>query len=638
MSRAFLSLLLLCLVAAPAAAQNASAPGAIELYPTLQSIGVRLASAGDANGNATARLEWRPTGAATWTAGVPMTRIQNQRWAGSVFWLSPDTPYEVRAIVTDPDGGGATVTGSVRTRRAPSTTPTGATWYVATNGNDANSGSSTAPLATLQAAAAKANPGDQIRVRAGIYYQSLDVPRSGSSTALIHVVGDAGAILDGSDPASLHRTDWRSDGGGIYSVPWTAAVRLVVVDTDQRLYHHASLSALQSNANGVAQGYALENGRLFVKLEDGSAPAGHTVHIARSNVGILVDASWWRIDGLEVRYFGNAAGGFGIYVNGASGCVLSDNLIHDIGGKAIGLRTGSSNCLIERNTVSDGRIGSWPWSAVKAHEEESAAISNRGGRGNVFRFNTITNAFDGMDCGDGTTDENIGADCDFHDNVIVGCGDDAFETDDISGINVRIYRNVIRDGFNGFSLAPILQGPEYVLFNTVTGFRRSAFKYSYASSGHAYLYHNTVVSDRSGAPAVWPTGAYSNQHFRNNIFVCTGIGVVNDDPGESQTGIDFDSDLLWTTGSTLFRWKGVNYSSLTSLRSATGFESAGRWSSPTFASVSSGNYAPVPTSPVVDNGVRLPGINDAFTGLAPDLGAFELTVDLVRPAPIQDLH
>lgn len=639
MTRAIL-VALMTLVAAPAFAQNASTAGALELYPNLNALSARLAWSGDANGNATARLEWRLQGATAWTAGLTMTRITGQRFAASVLWLQPDVPYEVRAVIDDPDGGGS-ATGSVRTRKMPNLTPSGATYWVAGNGNDAASGGSSAPLATLQAAAVKAQPGDQIRVRPGVYYQALDAVRAGTASALIHLVADGpGVILDGSDPAYLSRSDWRNDGNGIHSQPFTAAARLVQADSLQRLYHHASLAALQSNANGVSQGWVIEGGRLYVKLEDGSSPNGHVMHIARYNTGIVVDVPYWRISGFEVRHFGNVAGGFGIYLRSASGCVVTDNTIHGIGGKLMSMRVGTGDCILERNLLFDGRISTWPWAAVKAHEEEDAGISNRGGRGNVIRYNTIRGVFNGIDCADGTTDENVAADCDIHDNAISKIGDDAIETDEMSGLNVRIYRNRVDDVYNVLSIAPSYQGPEYVLYNTFTNFSRSAFKYSYASTGQTYLYHNTIVGTAGGAQAIWPTGQYSNQHFRNNVFVMSGGGLVSgDDGGESQTGNDFDYDLLTSTGPTLFRWKGVNYANLSALRSGTGFEASGRSLDPLFASLIGGDFSLRTGSPAIDAALRIAGVNDGFSGTAPDLGAVEVGgVDATRPAPIKDLH
>jgi len=627
--------------ASPAAAQYATTAGTLELYPTFQSVGVRLTYGGDSNLNGAAHLEWRQSGASTWNVGVNMARINNSRWAGSVLWLAPGATYDVRAVVSDPDGG-ATATGTVTTRVEPSTLATGRTWWVATNGNDANSGSSSAPLATLSAAANNAQPGDEIRVKPGIYYQTLDTPKAGTASAPIHLVADgAGVRLDGSDPAFLKRTDWRSDGSGIYSVPYSATTMYVGADSLQRLYHQASLSALQSNANGVSQGWAVESGRLYVKLEDGSSPNNHTMHVARYNQGVYVDMSYWRIDGFDVRCFGLNANGGGIVTMNANGVTVTHNTLYANGGRAyILLRAGTSNALIANNTSWDARIDTWPWAAVKAHDEENNGVSNRGARGNVIRQNTVDGLFNGVDVTGGDTDENVGADCDLHDNVLKHLGDDAIETDVTSAINLRVFKNTVDRVFSGFSIAPNYQGPEYVLYNTITNTTRGGFKLSISSSGQTWIAHNTLTGDVSGSPAVHPSGPWSNMHFYNNILVGNGSAAVSDDAGESASGNTFDGDLVFSNYSALFRWKGTNYSTLTALRTGTGFETNGRSGDPKFVSAASGDFRLLTGSPAIDGGMRLPGINDSFSGTAPDIGAFEFNSgpDMVAPAAINDLR
>ena len=76
----------------PVAAQTGATPGALELYPTLQAVGARLSYVGDTDADATARLEWRRQGGSSWNAGVAMTRITNQRWAGACCGSIPTCP------------------------------------------------------------------------------------------------------------------------------------------------------------------------------------------------------------------------------------------------------------------------------------------------------------------------------------------------------------------------------------------------------------------------------------------------------------------------------------------------------------------------------------------------------------------
>jgi hypothetical protein len=399
--------------------------------------------------------------------------------------------------------------------------------------------------------------------------------------------------------------------------------------------------SLSAGANGVAQGYTVATGRLYVRLEDGSNPSGHTIHVARYNQAVYIGHSFWRMDGFEVRYFGQSTNGGGIVMFGADGCVITNNDVHTCGGKAnIFLRVGTSNALIENNTCRDGRISTWPWAAVKGHDEENNAISNRGERGNVIRYNTGYGTSNGIDVTDGSTDENVGADCDLHDNTLHDLGDDAIETDVTAAINLRVFHNHVDNVFSGFSVAPNYQGPEYILYNVITRTGRGGFKFSLSGTGETWICHNTLAGNVSGAPAVHPSGPYANMHFRNNVLVGNGAASVSDDSGESQTGNDFDFDVIWTNYPALFRWKGVNYSTIAALRSATGFEMNGRAGDPLFVNAAAGDYRLQAGSPGIDAGLRLPGINDTYQGSAPDIGAFELAAgpDVTRPAPITDLH
>ena len=83
----------------------------------------------------------------------------------------------------------------------------------------------------------------------------------------------------------------------------------------------------------------------------------------------------------------------------------------------------------------------------------------------------------------------------------------------------------------------------------------------------------------------------------------------------------------------------MDYPTLAALRAATGFELSGRAGDPMFNGAASGDFTLWRDSPAIYAGLRLPGINDAFGGAAPDLGAFESGgggADATRPAPIRD--
>ena len=82
------------------------------------------------------------------------------------------------------------------------------------------------------------------------------------------------------------------------------------------------------------------------------------------------------------------------------------------------------------------------------------------------------------------------------------------------------------------------------------------------------------------------------------------------------------------------------YSSLAAVRLGTGLEGAGRSGDRLFVSLVSGDYRLQATSPAIDGGLWLPGINDRYSAAAPDIGALEVasTTDTTPPAQILDLR
>src|SRR3989338_14543 len=72
----------------------------------------------------------------------------------------------------------------------PTQTQTGNVYYVATNGNDANSGTQSSPFLTIQKAAGIASPGDTIIVKPGTYTNAITTNRGGTATSRIHFISE----------------------------------------------------------------------------------------------------------------------------------------------------------------------------------------------------------------------------------------------------------------------------------------------------------------------------------------------------------------------------------------------------------------------------------------------------------------
>jgi hypothetical protein len=206
-----------------ALAQDKATPvGEPVLEPaTLHSLGVYWIIQGDAPRKATVEVEYRKLGAPAWRTGPPLFRVSKgahrdreggsalteqvptDAWlfAGSVVLLDPDTPYEIRLRLKDPDGGSAERILKDRTLAEPELAPGGASIHVVP-GAGGGSGTAKDPYHGLPEAESHARPGDLILVHAGSY-PSLAVRKSGEPGRPIvwRGAGDGEVWIGGSDPA-----------------------------------------------------------------------------------------------------------------------------------------------------------------------------------------------------------------------------------------------------------------------------------------------------------------------------------------------------------------------------------------------------------------------------------------------------
>jgi len=117
-------------------AQNTVTAGELIVEPpTLISLGFEWMIEGDDDRDASVALSYRKVGERRWQEGLPLLRIHNERsvfdqtldytapnmFAGSIFYLEPDTEYEARFEISDPDGviGRAERIVTVKTRAEP---------------------------------------------------------------------------------------------------------------------------------------------------------------------------------------------------------------------------------------------------------------------------------------------------------------------------------------------------------------------------------------------------------------------------------------------------------------------------------------------------------------------------------------
>lgn len=187
---------------------NAIAPGRLNLTATYASIGLELFFTGDDNGNASANLEFKAAGEATWRAGLPLWEVGGEvatpgrAFYGSALLLTAGTKYEVRVALADPDGitGQRVVTGTVSTRTddVPAAATLKPTHFVSPTGDDEADGTAGKPWRTLGRAFTAAPAGAVVQVAPG-YYAPPEVERE----LPITLVAQKPAATDALEPINL---------------------------------------------------------------------------------------------------------------------------------------------------------------------------------------------------------------------------------------------------------------------------------------------------------------------------------------------------------------------------------------------------------------------------------------------------
>ncbi len=210
----------------PVCAMSHPAPDlfSLELYGNFHTIGVSISfpANSDPENNALAYLEYKKDDG-EFQAGFPLTRINNTQFVGSIFWLQPDTSYEVQVTFLDSQSplDCAVVRGKGNTRSEPVIPESSLTLYVSPNGNGKSC--STQEPCGFSTALAKSGPGFTIILRAGTYYEgNITVNKGGEdgNPLIIQSFPGEEVVFDGGEPDALK---WDMREPGIYSTRITDA-------------------------------------------------------------------------------------------------------------------------------------------------------------------------------------------------------------------------------------------------------------------------------------------------------------------------------------------------------------------------------------------------------------------------------
>ena len=639
-------------LAAPKAA-NTTASGAFAIErPTLVSLGFEWRISGDDNRNARVEVSYRKRGETLWRAGLPLLRLQgeevsggkprNSDWgrfydyvapnmfAGSLLNLEPDTAYEARFTLSDPDGvrGPRVKLVTVRTRTAPAPASGGRTFHVYPWGwtGPKQSPAFTGLLAAYymgsdqsdhsMAFPPRVRPGDVILVHAGVYK-------------------DNRFAYGGFDPKF-----------GGYGTPFDGTYYLTASGTAEKPI------VIQDAGDGEV-------------VFDGDGN-----HVLFN----LMAANYTYFKGVTVR---NTDVGFLLGqkdIAGSSGFTLKRSLLTNVGRGVQDEWAGSKDVFITDNVLV-GRHdrqhlqtwfhpeiwGKFPGYPAPINSEYAIKVY---GQGHVVTHNYVEAFHDGIDISTyGTPSPDPGkipSSIDVYGNIVTNTDDNCFEADG-SSHNVRVFENLCFNATGaGLSAQPIFGGPAYFFRNVLYNMTNSGpLKFVDTPAG-VLVYQNTFFGQSS------LFGPASNVHFRNNLWIGDGWPGALFAPTTftNYSSADYDGFAPKPGKTPPFGWTsppaGVKaeydasklvkrqFDTLEELRKATGQEPHG---------VLVGDdifvHAPLPDSSdpqrlynwrdfdlrlkpgsaAIDKGAVLPTITDGYAGSAPDLGAYELGAGLPEYGP-----
>jgi hypothetical protein len=667
----------LCCAAPELLAQGASSvprnpaqtfPGELVVEPpTLQNLGFEWFIEGDSNRNATVSVAFRPQGSTAWQAALPLLRLGGERiyaesqvdvitppmFAGSILDLAPDTAYDVRLSLQDPDGvaNNAERVLTVRTRAEPRPWPGGRVLHVYPPGYQGekqqpsyeglmcayNSWCAGTDWAT--AGRPRVRPGDTLLVHAGVYqynrYEYTNNPLVNRTTPLdgtyyltadgtaempiaIKAAGDGDVIFDGNGNYALFNVQ-AADYTYFEGITFRNAEVAILAGT-QFIAGAKGLSVKHSRFEQVGAGiftnFAGSSG--FYIADNWFYGRNDPQHL----IGWAGDALWSRFNGVDGQVFPPVMGSYVAVKLYGPGHVVAYNYIADF----------HDGINVETYGNPDGSVASGPDIQEGPHyptrefwDRRPVAID--------FYNNYITNS---------------------HDNPIEADG---------SMHNVRILRNMlINHPSHAFCNQPSLGGPVYWVRNIAYNLPGGSTRLTGGSAG-VLFYNNTILAETAGNT--------QNSHWRNNLILGQNASVTltgSADPVlfnittyTNYSSSDYNGFGPMPAASNSFGWnsppRGVladppgpgrqplletrSFPTLSAYQQATGQDTHSLLLGyDVFVDVPGLDATAIDTlqrlyqasdldfsltagAAAVDAGLLLPTVTDGFTGRAPDLGALE---------------
>jgi hypothetical protein len=631
--------------------RNAVKPGKFVVeHPTLICLGFEWYIEGDANHNATVEVRYRKKGDHDWKEALPLLRIQNEEcisaflvnwidyvtpnlFAGSIMDLEPDTAYECKFLMSDPDGvsGKAFENVTVRTRPEPEPYEGGNVYHVYPWGyegfkeepNYVNlmqayyaGGGCTADWWNVHPP--RVQPGDTIIVHEGIYkedwtFYGADIYQQGqgakfSGTYFLTQSGtpDKPIVIKAAEGETVI-----FDGNGNFNLFNVMAASynyfegLIIQNTDVAFW--AGQKRI-TGCNGLTvKNCWIENVDKGVHSEwSGSKDfyIADNVFIGRHNQDEL--HSWYKPPRPVEYPYEACLSEYAIKLAGEGHVICHNHIAHFHNGIC------HATYGVPEGYPAYGHPDVYPVEEVLKQDR-------------MFRSNDMYNNFI----------QNV------HDNLIEADG---------TMYNIRVLRNFCIDGANpALSSQTLYGGPAYFIRNIIYHPSRGGLIKQVNNPSGMIYYHNTSIANANA-------GSASNYHFRNNLILAwipettvfsaaTYTNYTSSDYNGFFPGADAAYSFAWNSPPSDILKDYINplevrhYETLEEYSEATGQDQNSIlvdygifWdvTPPDPDDVTRIydaallDFRLVSDGDAVDAGCFLPNVNDDYTGDAPDLGALEV--------------
>jgi hypothetical protein len=633
-------------------------PGELVIeHPTLINLGFEWLIDGDANRNARVEVSYRKPGETAWREAMPLARLHGEQvyqrnvfnlvtpnmFAGSILDLEPDTAYEARFVMTDPDGIGGPATNAtkivtVRTRREPAPAAGGKTYHVYPT---KWKGPKTEPAFegimcayNYYCGAGDTAPGGRPRVKPG-------------DTILVHA--------------------------GTYA------------------YHYefyANQTTINATTTFEGTYYLTADGTPDRPIVIKAAGDGEVIVDGRGNFNLfnVKAADYNYFEGITFRNTQIAIWAGTQFIAGSKGLTVKRCRFEDVGMGVFSNYSGSSDFYIA-DSVFIGRndpkhLTGWNgafWQQFENVEGQefppvmkSYTAIRLYGPGHVVAHNYVAHFHDGIDTEmygmpDGSHaiegpnypprelwDRRPTA-IDVYNNYITNAHDNSIEMDG-SMHNIRVMRNMlINSASHPMSTQPSTGGPIYFIRNIAYHAPGGSTRLTAGSPG-VFFYNNTILTETNG-------GASANVHWRNNLMLASNAqpAIFSVNTNTSYSSSDYNG-FRPNAGEQAFRWSSPppnvpmipadgsgptklverTFSTLEAYAQATKqdlhsvlvdydiFVKVTPLDAKDLATVQrlykaeDFDFRLKPGSAAVDRGIAVPNITDGFDGKAPDLGALEV--------------